>query len=167
VTEMTQSAPVSRLRSEYDAFLFASIGDERNGSPLSVLSAMARLDLDPWLEAARLSGMPREAAIERIALLTVQLPESPLGRPDAATIASRLIALLPRPNSSHSAPGGTGLGVGGATDSRTIAFVILMALALGAQFFVTSRQPPAQVENVGARTSSAASPQVQPASTGQ
>jgi hypothetical protein len=165
VTEMTQSAPVSRLRSEYDAFLFASIGDERNGSPLSVLSAMARLDLDPWLEAARLSGMPREAAIERIALLTVQLPESPLGRPDAATIASRLIALLPRPNSSHSAPGGTGLGV--ATDSRTIAFVILMALALGAQFFVTSRQPRAQAENVGARTSSAASPQVQPASTGQ
>jgi hypothetical protein len=37
--------------SEYDDFLFASMGEDRNGLPLSVLSALARLDVDPWEEA--------------------------------------------------------------------------------------------------------------------
>jgi hypothetical protein len=37
---------------EFDNFLYASIGADRNGMPLSVLSALARLDLDPWEEAS-------------------------------------------------------------------------------------------------------------------
>jgi hypothetical protein len=40
---------------EMDAFLFASVGEEEKGIPLSVLSALARLGLDPRNEAARLS----------------------------------------------------------------------------------------------------------------
>jgi len=46
---MTRSATVSLQRSEFDDFLFAPIGDEKNGMLLSVISALARLDLDPWL----------------------------------------------------------------------------------------------------------------------
>ena len=37
--------------SNLNAFLFAEIGGELNGSTLTVLSALARLDGDPWAEA--------------------------------------------------------------------------------------------------------------------
>ena len=40
---------------EFDAFLFASVGEEVDGVPLSVLSALSQLDLDPRAEAARLA----------------------------------------------------------------------------------------------------------------
>ena len=32
---------------------------------LSVLSALARLDIDPWQEAAQLAGLPGETATRR------------------------------------------------------------------------------------------------------
>jgi hypothetical protein len=51
VVEMTYSGSASRLGSEFDDFLFAPIGEDRNGMLLSVLSALARLDIDPWQEA--------------------------------------------------------------------------------------------------------------------
>ena len=48
--------------SQFNEFLFASIGQEKSGQSLTVLSALARLGLDPWEEAARLSEMTKEAA---------------------------------------------------------------------------------------------------------
>ena len=50
----------------YDAFLFESLGVEDNGMDLSVLSALARAGVDPWAEAKRLAGLPRQAAISAI-----------------------------------------------------------------------------------------------------
>ena len=69
VVEMTHSASVSHLGSEFDDFLFAPIGEDRNGMLLSVLSALARLDVDPWQEAAQLAGLPGETATQRLASL--------------------------------------------------------------------------------------------------
>jgi len=44
---------VSRfLGEEFNPFLFAFIGTDRAGGQLSVVSALARLDLDAWAEAA-------------------------------------------------------------------------------------------------------------------
>jgi len=40
------------MHPEMDPFLFASVGEELGGVPLSVLSALAQLDLDPRNEAA-------------------------------------------------------------------------------------------------------------------
>ena len=64
---MTYSASVSRLGSEFDDFLFAPIGADRIGMLLSVLSALARLDIDPWQEAAkqisRVAGSNGDTAI--------------------------------------------------------------------------------------------------------
>ena len=40
----------------YNDFLFATVCEEANGMQLSVLSALARLNLDPWEEAARFGG---------------------------------------------------------------------------------------------------------------
>jgi hypothetical protein len=95
-TEMKAAAHAPRLGSEFNAFLFSTIGEGRNGIPLSVVSLLARRDLDPWLEAASLAAMPADAAARRLDSLIRALPDQPLTLPDSRTIATRLIALLPR-----------------------------------------------------------------------
>lgn len=160
----------SGLGSEFDDFLFAPIGENRNGMRLSVLSALARLDVDPWQEAANLALLPGETATERLASLIASLPDGPSAHPDPGTIAARLIALLP--SRARNIPSrATFLGVGAVINSRAaiqvIFYAILMAFVLGAQSIVASRQPPAQVENAHAPTSSTDSPQTPPTSSGQ
>ena len=63
---------------------------------LSVISAFARLDLDPWQEAANLAQLPKATAARRLASLIAKLPGLPLAQRDIAAAASRLIARLPR-----------------------------------------------------------------------
>ena len=69
---MTRSASASIERSQFEAFLIAPIGLQQNGMLLSVLSALARLDIDPWHEAASLAKMSTEAATERMRLLRTE-----------------------------------------------------------------------------------------------
>lgn len=57
---------------------------------------LARMDLDPWQEAARLASLPMEAAAQYLASLLAALPVPPLKPADPDTMATRLIALLPR-----------------------------------------------------------------------
>ena len=57
MAELIHAAPVSALAAEFDDFLFASIGEERNGMLLSVVSALARLNVDPWQGAANLAQL--------------------------------------------------------------------------------------------------------------
>jgi hypothetical protein len=68
---------------EFDNFLFAPIGEESNGMLLSVLSALAPLDIDPWQEAAKLSGLLEGAATRRLASLIAALPDEARPSPDA------------------------------------------------------------------------------------
>jgi hypothetical protein len=94
------------LRSDFDAFLFAPIGEEPNGMPLTLLSMLARLGIDPWEEAADLAQLPLEPALQR---LTSRLEAAPKSRPataaDTVNIATRLIALLHRaPPRKETAP---------------------------------------------------------------
>jgi hypothetical protein len=56
---------------------------------LSVLSALARLDLDPWREPAELAQMPKQAAKQRLTSLIEMLPEAPSTRPEPETISTR------------------------------------------------------------------------------
>jgi hypothetical protein len=92
---MTPATSVSFFRSEFDDFLYAAIGADRNKSPLSVLSALARLDLDPWREAAELSQLPKGIAAARLERLIARLPRGRGDEADLGAIADRLIALLP------------------------------------------------------------------------
>ena len=87
---------VSFFRPEFDDFLYAPIGADRNEMPLSVLSALARLDIDPWEEAAELSELPKDTATQRLASLIAQLPGGRWTQADSRAIADRLIELLPR-----------------------------------------------------------------------
>jgi hypothetical protein len=95
---MVPSASVSMLPSAYNDFLYAPIGDDTNGALLTVLSVLARQNLDPWDEAADLSRLPPEAAAQRlISMITVPGQPPSAGR---TADADRLIALLPRRSAS-------------------------------------------------------------------
>lgn len=81
--------------SEYNAFLFASVGEEAAGVQLTVLTALTRLGLDPWQEAARLSDLSKEAAARALAAMIAALPEGDWKSSDSGTIAARLVDCLP------------------------------------------------------------------------
>jgi hypothetical protein len=93
---MTLRRSFRPLRPDLDRFLFATVGDGIEGIPLSVISALTRLGLDPWQEAGRLSSLSNREAVEQLARLIVELPG--LFRPldEAREIADGLIQLLPR-----------------------------------------------------------------------
>jgi hypothetical protein len=95
VVTVTAAASVSFFRPEFDDFLYAAIGADRNEMPLTVLSALSRLSVDPWEEAAELSELPKETAAHRLAPLIASLPGGRWAQ-DANAIAVRLIELLPR-----------------------------------------------------------------------
>jgi hypothetical protein len=134
---------------------------------LSVLSALARSDVDPWQEANELARLPREAAIRRLVLLIAELPGGPSTHPDLGTIASRLIALLPRRASSNISSRDMLPGASTVTNSRIFTFVIIMAFMLGVQYIMASRQPPPQVDNATGPASSTFFPQMPPPASGQ
>jgi hypothetical protein len=154
------------LGSEFNDFLFAPIGEERNGMLLSVLSALARLDVDPWQEAAELAQLPRQTATQRLASLIAALPDGPSAHLDPGSIAARLIVLLPRGAGSNIASRETLLSDGAVTNSPTIIYVIIVAFMLGAQYIMASHQPPAQVDNAHAAASSTVTPQIPPPISG-
>jgi hypothetical protein len=92
---MTLPQSFALLDSEFGAFLYAPIGEERNGMPLSVVSALTRLEIDPWQEAVRLAGLRKEEAVSALAQTIDRLPELKRELWDARGIAQRLVALLP------------------------------------------------------------------------
>lgn len=98
---MVRPASLSELPSAYDDFLYAPVGESSNGALLTVLSVLARQNVDPWEEAAELSRLPSDTAARR---LTAMITASPGQSSNQA--ADRLIALLPRRiASADSAPG--------------------------------------------------------------
>ncbi len=92
---MTLRREYSLGHSEYNAFLFASVGEEKIGMPLTVLTALTRLDVDPWLEAARLADLSKEAALQAFTATIARLPEGDWKASDAGAIAARLLNWLP------------------------------------------------------------------------
>ena len=102
---MTLPRDYAPMLPEFDGFLFSSVGEEVDGVPLSVLSALARLGLDPWDEAARLAHLTREAAAEQLARMIARLYDQRWSASEAWRIASGLVERLP-------------LASGGAGDAR-------------------------------------------------
>jgi hypothetical protein len=143
---MTPTASTPPLGSEFNAFLFALVGEDRNGMPLSVVSVLARMHLDPWVEAAGLADLPAETAARKLAAWLDVLPDPTLKPANPDTRAARLIALLPRRRNPDSSPPLVGTGPGAATQTRALTKVILVAiymiLSLGIQLFFARREPP-------------------------
>ncbi len=93
---MTLRPEYSLGHSAYNVFLFGSLGQDATGTEVTVLSALSRLGIDPWQEAARLAALPREAAAEALAAAILQLPDRTWLAGEAAKTAARLVSLLPK-----------------------------------------------------------------------
>src|SRR6185503_7053629 len=91
----TSQSVFSLRTSAFNDFLYAPIGEEENGMVLTVLSALARLGVDPWDEAARLSEQPKEAATKRLTSIISALPNGRWTKASLGDFVARLGALLP------------------------------------------------------------------------
>ena len=137
----------SSLGSEFDAFLFAPLGEDRNGLSVSVVSLLARMNLDPWQEAGDLATLPAEAAATRLACSLDTLTDPILRQASSRTMVLGLLALLPRRTAAATPTQGAGLAVASPDSRGRIAaiIVIMSAIALlGSQIFTAHRSAPNQ-----------------------
>ena len=94
---MDHRSRFSTLSASYDDFLFAPVCEDANGMRLSVLSALARMNVDPWEEATRLAAMPKAIAEKTLLSILDLVSDRSWKSPEAAAVAARLVRLLPRP----------------------------------------------------------------------
>lgn len=117
---------------------------------LSVLTVLARLGIDPWLEAAELARLPEETATQRLTSFIAALPDAETVHPDPPRIAARLIALLPRVTFISAPSRGTAIGVNAANNSRSLIYMLCFSVAIvvllfGVQSIVAGHPPSVRV----------------------
>ncbi len=93
-------AKLSHPDSQFERFLFATLFEDEETS-VSVLSALARQDIDAWQEAARLDRLTKEAAINSLATRIWKVNSARCSPSDASTIAASTIQLLPSHGASQ------------------------------------------------------------------
>lgn len=156
--EATLPPAFSLLKSEFNDFLFAPIGEEGNHAVLTVLSALARLDIDPWQESALLAQQSKDAATQRLTSIIASLPNGLWAPSDAGTIAARLIALLPTKRAvalPARGPAATRSQRARPASSSVVRFVFIAALG-GLMFFsIAGRlRPPVGLDSAASTTTS-------------
>ena len=107
---------------------------------LSVLSALARLDLDPWFEAASLSRLPAPAATQRLTSLLSSLPSVQLKVPAPATIM-RLVALLPQAVRAAPRPRDGAVAAKPKMSWQAVALIVAVFAMMFAEQYAARRQP--------------------------
>jgi hypothetical protein len=133
---MTPAASASFVSAELSEFLYAPIGSENNGMTLSVLSALTRLNIDPWDEAAQLCELPKQAAAARLCSLITRLPAGSWTHADCQAIAEHLIEFLPHRSSLlQDARGSRRINLG------AVRIIIAVALGLAALLIASSCEP--------------------------
>jgi hypothetical protein len=169
IDDQMTTVPMPIPGSEFNDFLFASIGEDRNGMLVSVLSGLARSDVDPWQEAAKLAQLPGEVATKELAALIGALPDGAAPSSDPRTIATRLIALLPHRGALSVEPRATTQSAWAVMNSRPWwIYVVFMCFVLGSQFVIASHQLPAKPVNLEVKAAGIlSSPVVPPANSGQ
>ena len=80
---------------EFERFPYASVGEDRNGYVVTVLSTLARLGFDPWKETADLVALERDATRSRLGKLLTRFPDVPTLESDHSRVARDLSQLLP------------------------------------------------------------------------
>jgi len=144
---VNSAAQVAPHRPEFDRFLFTLIGEDQNGLPLSVVSFLARMNLDPWQEAGTLADLPAEAAARRLACSLDTLTDPVLRRDITETLILRLLAQLPRRVTGAVKAPVAGVHVvaaqGPGTRIQTIIFIAsTLVLIVGAQILAAHRSAP-------------------------
>jgi hypothetical protein len=150
---MTHTHSLFLFGHEFDEFLYAPIGEEENGMELSVMSALARRNVDPWHEAARLSRLPRAVATQELCVMIAELSPRDPNRASPRSIAERLIAPLPLSAGSKASWPRTGAGRSVTRGETARSAVVLFFLLLMMAFSIGLQS--AAVEHVPAPMSSA------------
>ncbi len=147
---MTHAALSPLIGPEFDQFLGASIGEDRNGTALSVLSALARLDVDPWQEATSLARMPREAAAVRLTAPIEALSGEPASAIPSKASAAALVALLPKGKNPEVRPSDSAFAATGLRQTQILVALSLFAIMMLIVFMTllsagpgTAAKPPA------------------------
>jgi hypothetical protein len=125
----------SNLHPSYNEFLFATVCDEANGMRLSVLSALARANVDPWEEAIRLAAMPRAIATRTLASFLALASSTCGNQPEAEAAAARLVQLLPHGGEGAAISPGAGSAPGGLAPMTNywwvwVGFALLMSFIM-------------------------------------
>jgi hypothetical protein len=112
--------------------------------PLTVLSALARQNVDPWQEAAELARLPRDLSVRRLTALIEVLPEGPAPRQNLKSTAACLIALLPRAPGLEFSPRAACLGSGTVPKrpSATSVVTFLLAIMFGTTLLAAGSHAP-------------------------
>jgi hypothetical protein len=131
---MPQAFPPLGL--EFEPFLYAVLCNEKNGTPLTIISALARTGVDPWAEAARLATLPRATAL---AVLGRMCPE---GGSHVLASANRILGLLPV--SDEKAGLMANSGAGSWSSVMPVVLPLLIALTIMSIFWMQSA--PARTE---------------------
>ncbi len=144
---MTPAVATFSVSAEFNDFLYAPIGAEDSTMTLSVLSALSRLNVDPWAEASQLSALPKDIAAQRLASLIARLPGGRWAQADCAPIANRLIELLPHglakvPSAPHA------LHVPPITHSTGLRILACAALALTVLLAAARNEPSSRTGHV-------------------
>jgi hypothetical protein len=129
----------STLSASYDDFLFAPVCEDPNGLRLSVLSALARFNVDPWEEAARLAAMPKQIAETTLLSILDLVSGRSWKSSEAAAAAAQLVRLLPRLDeaaATATADARTG------TAHRTNYWWLWLAFWIAMTFMMPHRQTP-------------------------
>jgi hypothetical protein len=164
---MNAPADTLRFKPEFDAFLFASVSADDGALPLSVLSVLARLDLDPWQEAADLAALSPDSAAQKIASILGALPTGCLNAPDIPMNATRLVAMLPRRTPRLSVPlrvlSAASAGTPRPRPHANVVFLAVYLIFMVASQFIWTRLLPAHADSQPAPPSSSTSSQAPPA----
>jgi hypothetical protein len=100
---MANQRSALNVTSRYNDFLFAPICDEPGGTRLSVLSALARMNVDPWEEAARLATLSTPDAQKTLVSTLNLFPDKRQMPAETEILAARLVALLPKTDEATAA----------------------------------------------------------------
>ena len=121
----------------FDPFLYATVGEDRNGNTITVLSTLARLGLEPWEAAAELASLTRDEARSRLVGLLARFRDVPALGQDHAATTQRLIDLLPKSagrrvgrTTERTAPAGAG-GIGTILALLMLILYLIHTLLLG------------------------------------
>jgi hypothetical protein len=149
---MMERASLPTRDPRFDNFLFATVGEDRNGMQVSVLSALARVGVDPWQEAEELVRLSEEVARERLDTLISGLTEVPSLNHDHQKTAAHLIALLPRLGRFRVPVDSPAAADDAAADKRKFLTAVYIILMLVGQVYFLAQAPSSQVDGTGAPT---------------
>jgi len=125
------------LTSRYEDFLLAPICDEPGGMRLSVLSALARLNVDPWEEAARLAALATADAQKTLVSTLNRFPGKRQRSAETEALAARLLALLPRADKTTIAKQAT---IAEGPTKRYSVWLMWLCFAIAMSFLIPHQQ---------------------------